>query len=75
MMKFKKGLECGEPFGIYKSARAKHLWPKMIATFLETQIVVNLPERMVRFDTADLNYTANPVGEPLQISCKLRVYI
>lgn len=69
LVKFKKGFENGEPFGVYSSTRAKFLWPKMLASFLETQIVYTLPERTVRFDTSNMHQTENPTGEPLEVSC------
>lgn len=70
LVKYEKAFRNGEDFGIYTSDQAKFLWPKKLANFLEGNIVWTVPQRTVRFSTnLVLNRTANPTGQPLEISC------
>lgn len=68
-MKLKKEHCLGHDFDVFTSERARFLWPKLLAKFLESLVTWNFPPRQVRF-AIDQHETDNPDGEPVGISCE-----
>lgn len=71
LVEYQKKFRNGECFGIYSSTQAKHLWPAKMVNFLEAHLQWRMPERILRFDTNDLDANSMDTnGVALGISCK-----